>query len=67
MKGTLLRVADLRDDGMAMQVGDDLWLHSDGGLIDDCGNHSCNPNAGFITGEPILYALRDIDVGEEIT
>ncbi|MEI7684009.1 MAG: SET domain-containing protein [Planctomycetota bacterium] len=36
-------------------------------LTDDCGNHSCNPNAGFITGEPILYALRDIDVGEEIT
>lgn len=67
MKGTLYSVDELPEDGMAMQVGDDLWLHSAGELVDDCGNHSCAPNAGFLTGEPVLYALRDIAVGEEIT
>lgn len=67
MKGTLYNTADLPEDGMAMQIGDDLWLHSTGDLVDDCGNHSCDPTAGFLTGEPTLFALRDIDIGEEIT
>jgi hypothetical protein len=66
MKGWLARSAELHDDWLAMQVGDDLWLCSDGNLADDCGNHSCDPNAGFVTGEPILFALRDIAVGAEI-
>jgi SET domain len=66
MRGQLFTSNDLPDDGMAMQVDDDLWLHSAGDFLDDCGNHSCDPNAGFITGEPILYALRDIAAGEEV-
>jgi SET domain-containing protein len=66
MKGTQIPLDDLPDHGLAMQVGHDLWLHSDGDTLDDCGNHSCVPNAGFTTGEPILYALRDIAPGEEI-
>jgi hypothetical protein len=49
-----------------MQVGPDLWLCSHGDLDDDCGNHSCDPNAGFTTGEPVLFALRDIPAGQEI-
>ena len=43
-----------------------LWLCSDGSLLDDLVNHSCAPNAGFLTGEPVLFALRDIAAGEEI-
>lgn len=67
MRGLAVSTDDLPDDGMAMQIGDDLWLHSDGDSLDDCGNHSCDPNSGFPTGEPVLFALRDIAPGEEIT
>ena len=66
MGGRLLSGAELTDDLLAMQVGDDLWLCSDGTLLDDMLNHSCDPNAGFLHGDPVLYALRDIVVGEEI-
>jgi SET domain-containing protein len=65
-QGRALPTADLTDDLLAMQIGPDLWLCSDGTLLDDCLNHSCDPNAGFLDGEPVLYALRDIDAGEEI-
>jgi hypothetical protein len=66
-QGRLLPNDDLTDDMLAMQVGPDLWLASDGSLLDDCVNHSCAPNAGFLHGEPTLFALRDIAAGEEIT
>jgi SET domain-containing protein len=56
----------LNDDWHAMQVGPDLWLCSVGDNLDDCINHSCDPNAGFVTGEPVLFALRDIAAGEQI-
>jgi uncharacterized protein len=56
----------LDDDWHAMQVGPDLWLCSAGENLDDCINHACDPNAGFITGEPALFALRDIAAGEQI-
>jgi SET domain-containing protein len=64
--GRLLRSGELTDDLLAMQVGDDLWLCSDGSLVDDLVNHSCDPNGGFTDGEPVLHALRDIAAGEEI-
>jgi SET domain-containing protein len=67
MRGEVVAEADLPDRGMAMQIGDDLWLFSEGDSLDDCGNHSCEPNSGFTTGEPALFALRDIAAGEEIT
>jgi SET domain-containing protein len=66
MRGQVFAEADLPEEGMAMQVGDDLWLYSTGDQLDDCGNHSCDPNAGFITGLPVLHALRDIAAGEEV-
>ncbi|MCE9531795.1 MAG: SET domain-containing protein-lysine N-methyltransferase [Planctomycetes bacterium] len=66
-QGTVLKSAELTDDMLAMQVGPDDWLCSDGSLLDDCVNHSCDPNAGFLDGEPALFALRDIAAGEEIT
>ena len=64
--GRLLPTEALTDDLLALQVGVDLWLCSDGSLLDDLVNHSCDANAGFSDGEPVLYALRDIAAGEEI-
>jgi D-alanine-D-alanine ligase len=64
--GRMLSSAELTDDLLAMQVGPDLWLCSDGSLLDDCINHSCHPNTGFLHGDPVLYAMRDIAAGEEI-
>jgi len=65
-QGWLAKTDALPDDGLAMQVGPDLWLCSKGESLDDCINHSCDPNAGFITGEPALFALCDIAPGEQI-
>lgn len=64
--GRLLPTAALTDDLLALQVAPDLWLCSDGSLLDDFVNHSCDPNTGFTTGETVLFALRDIEAGEEI-
>jgi SET domain-containing protein len=65
-QGCVLPSAALTDDLLAMQIDDDLWLCSDGSLLDDCVNHSCEPNAGFAAGDLVLHALRDIEAGEEI-
>jgi SET domain-containing protein len=65
-QGWRAATAALHDDWHAMQIGPDLWLCSTGEHLDDCINHSCDPNAGFITGEPALFALRDIGIGEQI-
>jgi hypothetical protein len=65
-EGWLATGTKLEDHWFAMQVGPDLWLCTDGAGLDDCINHSCEPNAGFTSGEPVLYALRDIVLGEEI-
>jgi SET domain-containing protein len=66
LQGRLLPTAALTDDLLALQVGPDLWLCSDGSLLDDLINHSCDPNAGFVDGETVLYALRAIAIDEEI-
>jgi hypothetical protein len=65
-QGRVLQSAQLTDDLLAMQVGPDEWLCSDGSALDDCVNHSCEPNGGFLEGDPVLYALHDIAAGEEI-
>ena len=65
-QGWLARSDAIDDSWHAMQVADDLWLCSAGENLDDCINHSCEPNAGFVTGEPSLFALRDIAPGEQI-
>lgn len=64
--GIVLHSHELTDDMLALQLGPDLWLCSDGSLLDDMMNHSCEPNAGFLDGSPVLGALRDISVDEEI-
>ena len=66
MEGTTLPSSALTEDLLALQVGPDLWLCSDGSKIDDMVNHSCEPNVGFVDGTPTLYAIQDIAVGEEI-
>ncbi|MCI0637599.1 MAG: SET domain-containing protein [Gemmataceae bacterium] len=66
MAGDVSREADLDPEWFAMQIGDDLWLASEGSHLDDYFNHSCDPNAGFVLGDPVLYALRDIAAGAEI-
>lgn len=65
-EGWLAATSELDDDWLAMQVGPDLWLCSAGDCLDECINHSCDPNAGFVSGEPVLYALRDIAAGEQV-
>src|SRR4051812_30458334 len=67
MTGRLLTNAELTDDLLAMQVGPDLWLCSDGSSIDDMLNHCCAPNTGFLRGDWVLCAIRDIEAGEEVT
>jgi hypothetical protein len=65
-RGTVFTTGECPTTHHAMQIGDDLWLWSDGGSLDDNINHSCEPNVGFITGKPELYSLRAIAAGEEI-
>ncbi len=51
-----------------LQIDDNLWLASGVATAEDTDyfNHSCNPNAG-INGQIMLVAMRNIEVGEEIT
>lgn len=67
LEGTLLTNAELTEDLHALQVDHDLWLASPGSATDDLINHSCDPNTGFATGETVLFALREIAAGEELT
>lgn len=66
LQGWYASTDELEEDWLVIQVERDRWLCSAGNAADDCCNHSCEPNAGFLEGEPVLYALRDIAPGEEI-
>jgi hypothetical protein len=67
-------VGDIRDIDTfsdltyALQVGPKDFMTASGG-IDDYVNHSCDPNTGIRLedGRIILFALRTIKSGEEIT
>ncbi len=52
----------------SLQIDYDVWLGPSGD-VDDYINHSCDPNAyvEFKDGRLYLIALRDIEIGEEIT
>jgi SET domain-containing protein len=67
LEGQRAKLQDLPPESMAMQIDDDLWLYSDGSSLDDYVNHSCDPNTGFARHDPVLYALRDIVPGEELS
>lgn len=53
---------------MSLQMGENVFLHGVG-EFDDYINHSCDPNCvvRFENDEAILYVLRDIKTGEELT
>jgi SET domain-containing protein len=67
-QGVLLHASEVTDDMRAMQVGPATYLANTPGTstIDDFLNHSCNPNVGFQDGSLALYALRDIQAGDEV-
>jgi SET domain-containing protein len=67
VEGRRFKSQDVPPDSMAMQIEDDLWLCSDGTSLDDCINHSCDPNIGFSRKDLVLYALRDISPAEELS
>lgn len=51
----------------SIQVDEDLYLVSrEEREPGDCLNHSCDPNCGLM-GSTILVAMRDIEVGEELS
>jgi hypothetical protein len=64
--GRVVTSANLPRDHSALQVGTDLWIASPGDALDDWINHSCEPNIGFVTGQPVFFALRNIEMGEEL-
>jgi hypothetical protein len=66
-EGQVLRAKDIPPDWFALQIEEDSWLCSDGSLLDDCVNHSCDANTGFAGQDATLYALRDILPGEELS
>lgn len=70
--GAILR-ADELDPSMprftqrVLQVDEDLYLlTSEEPEPNDCFNHSCDPNLGFM-GQIGLVTMRDIEAGEELT
>jgi uncharacterized protein len=69
--GILLDEAEVEqapDDLRVMQVGPKTYLAEDPDNpgVDDFLNHSCEPNLGFRGGALSLFALRDIESGEEL-
>ena len=69
LTGDLVDRADLGDDSYdraILQIEDDLFLEAAGGP-DDYINHSCAPNLAFTDDGKAYYALRTINVGEELT
>ena len=62
-------LVELSDDrqSRSIQVDSDLYLLSgDTPEPGDMLNHSCDPNCG-LSGSQLLIAMRDIEVGEELT
>jgi hypothetical protein len=66
--GDVKDLAEFGDDlDHALQVGPRSFMAASG-LIDDYVNHSCDPNCGIRNdnGRIVLFALRQIEAGEEI-
>ncbi|MEX2227561.1 MAG: SET domain-containing protein-lysine N-methyltransferase [Dehalococcoidia bacterium] len=71
--GVVVTMADFKaGKGLAhsnVGLAEDVYLASppeDGLGLDDCMNHSCDPNL-WLNDEITLVARRDIDAGEELT
>src|SRR5688572_23198113 len=67
LSGERLPTSGVKPQHFAVKIDDDLWLCSLGGRTDDYVNHSCEPNLGFLHGDPRLFAIRDIATGDELT
>jgi uncharacterized protein len=67
--GRIVSLSEIKDGMRAMQIGPDKYLVEDPKYpsLDDFLNHSCAPNLGFLRGDLTLYALRDIEAGEELS
>ncbi len=67
-RGILIHKDAVYEGLRALQVGPDTYLAEDpeNPRLDDYINHSCDPNVGFIDGSLILFAMRDIEIGEEL-
>lgn len=68
MHGDIVDLEKVWDHARFLQVDDRLFL-GPSGLADDYINHSCDPNCGIVqvNDEFIIKALRNIEIGEEIT
>jgi SET domain-containing protein len=67
-RGIVRELIIVPDEMRAMQIGPGLWLCQDeeNDSPDNYLNHSCEPNVGFTQGTLSMFALREIQVGEEI-
>jgi SET domain-containing protein len=67
--GRIVSLSEIKDGMRAMQIGPDKYLveNPEHPSLDDFLNHSCTPNLGFLRGDLTLYALRDIEAGEELS
>jgi SET domain-containing protein len=67
--GRIVSLSEIKDGMRAMQIGPDKYLveNPEYPSLDDFLNHSCTPNLGFLRGDLTLYALRDIEAGEELS
>jgi SET domain-containing protein len=67
-RGKIQTLSEVHPEARVMQIGFDVYLAEDleNPSVDDFINHSCTPNLGFLDGTPVHYALRDIEVGEEL-
>jgi hypothetical protein len=68
-EGIQFEAEELKEDIKAIQIGPSSWLLADpeNPHESDEINHSCEPNLGFVDGSLMLYAIRDILPGEEVT
>ncbi len=66
--GPTIPASQVRDDMRVMQVGPDEYIVEDMAAdhIENYINHRCEPNLGFVHGSLMLFALRDIEAGEEL-
>ncbi len=67
-QGILRHQSEIVEGMRALQIGQETYLAEDPEhpQLDDFINHSCAANLGFLDGSPKLYALRDIQAGEEL-
>ena len=64
--GFTLKSEQIEPHHMCLQSDNDEWICSNGDHFDDYFNHSCNPNIGFLNGDPVYYSLYDIHPDEEL-